>query len=152
MEEFAREQEERPDIAAYEAARHADEGLRRQYRADSLGQKTRLVKAGWVCAQEGDGLGLGCWAHPRQMLQMIHSLFREDDGGIWSHASFKVYQDNRLPSWGQLRDAHWLLYPGLFGVQVLAPQDGHVSINQVLHVWTRLDAPSVPNFGRFGTI
>lgn len=152
MAQFAREQEARPEVIAHEEARHADEGLRARHRADSLGQKTRLLKAGWLCVRAGEGLGLGSWGHPGEMLRMQHTLFREDDGGIWSHASFSLHGTPRQPSWEHMRDAHWALYPGLYGMQVVAPQDKHVDISQAVHVWTCLTAVVVPDFGRFGTI
>jgi hypothetical protein len=34
----------------------------------------------------------------------------------------------------------------------MAPRGRHVNLAEVLHTWTRLDAPSVPDFGRYGTI
>jgi len=37
-------------------------------------------------------------------------------------------------------------------VQVVAPPSRHRSIAEVAHLFTRLDAPAVPDFGRFGGV
>lgn len=130
----------------------SDEDLQARYRADAPGQERRLKSAGWVRAFEGTA-GLGGWGHAGFNLKMIHSLHREDNGGLWAHVSLSYYRDpRRLPGWYDLRDLHWLLYPGDFGVQVVAPPDRHRSIGEVAHVFTRLDAPAVPDFGRFGGV
>jgi hypothetical protein len=62
-----------------------------------------------------------------------HSVARELDGGVWGHVSVSR-QDRSLPSWQQVRDTGWLLYPGRFGIIVVAPQDKHVNISEVAHV------------------
>ncbi len=130
----------------------SDEVLQARYRADAPGQERRLKSAGWQRAFEGTA-GLGGWAHGSLDLKMIHSLHREDSGALWAHVSLSHYRDKGLlPGWYDLRDLHWLLYPGDFGVQVVAPPSRHRSIAEVAHVFTRLDAPAVPDFGRFGGV
>lgn len=132
----------------------ADEALQARYRADAPEQERRLKAAGWRQAFEGTA-GLGGWAHGSLDLKMIHSLHREDGGGLWAHVSLSHYRDKaRLPGWYALRDLHWLLYRGdlEFGVQVVAPPSRHRSIGEVAHLFTRLDAPAVPDFGRFGGV
>lgn len=132
----------------------SDEGLQARYRADAPGQERRLRAAGWKRAFFGTA-GLGGWGHAGGDLKMIHSLRREDDGGLWAHLSLSYYRDKgRLPGWYDLRDLHWLLYRGdlEFGVQVVAPPSRHRSIGEVAHLFTRLDAPAVPDFGRFGGV
>jgi hypothetical protein len=143
--------EERAARAYYERS-VTDEGLQARYRADAPAQTRRLTSAGWSLAFAGTA-GLGGWGHGSLDLKMIHSLHREDDGGLWAHVSLSYHRDRgRLPGWYALRDLHWLLYPGDFGVQVAAPPDRHRSIAEVAHLFTRLDAPAVPDFGRFGGV
>jgi hypothetical protein len=129
-----------------------DEDLQARCRADAPEQVRRLRAAGWRRGFEGTA-GLGSWGNGAADLKMVHSLHREDDGGLWAHVSLSHFRDSgRLPGWYALRDLHWLLYPGDFGVQVVAPPSRHRSIAEVAHVFTRLDAPAVPDFGRFGGV
>jgi hypothetical protein len=141
----------RPDIVAHHEAQLADEELQARWQADAPGQHARLTEAGWVRAFPGD-CGLGGYAHRLLRLQLLHDIAREPDGSLWSHASATYTGLDRLPAWEVMRDIHWLLYPDRAGVQVMAPRSQHVNIGEVAHIWTRLDAPSVPDFGRFGTI
>lgn len=144
------EQLARPEVAAAHAAALADEGLQERWRADAPGQCTRLRRAGWVQAVQGSD-GAGRFTHPHRLLKMVHSVSREPDGSLWGHFSLSR-AGGELPGWYQLRDMQWLLYPGLTGIQVVAPEDRHVSIAEVLHVWTCLTADVLPAFGRLGTI
>jgi hypothetical protein len=144
------EQLARPEVAAAHVAALADAELQERWRADSPGQLTRLRRAGWVRTVEGSD-GAGWFAHPHRLLKMIHSVSREPDGNLWGHFSVSR-ADGELPGWYQLRDMQWLLYPGLAGIQVVAPEDRHVSIAEVLHVWTCLTADILPAFGRMNSI
>lgn len=109
----------------------------------------RLRALGWRCAHDGAD-GVGQWT--KSSLALIHSVAREEDGGVWSHVSCSR-RDRTMPTWEQVRDVGWLVHPDLFGVVVVAPRSSHVSIAEVAHVWYRLDAASVPDFsGGFGTI
>jgi hypothetical protein len=140
------------EVREYHERAVNDEDLQARCRADAPGQERRLRAAGWRRAFEGTA-GLGGWGNGGLNLKMIHSLHREDDGGLWAHVSLSYYRDpGRLPGWYALRDLHWLLYPGDFGVQVVAPPSLHRSIAEVAHLFTRLDAPAVPDFGRFGGV
>jgi hypothetical protein len=149
--DFIREQAARPEVAALQDRAQSDRELLARHYADAPGQEARLRRAGWKQAVPGRA-GLGGWGDPRTMLRMIHSMLREDDGSLWAHASFSLHGGDRVPEWYLLRDAHWLLYPDVPAVQVVAPRSQHVNIAEVAHLWTRLDAPAVPDFGRFGTI
>ena len=62
-------------------------------------------------------------------------------------------RDGFLPTWEQVRDAQWLLYPAEYGVVVVAPQSRHVNLREVAHVWTCLTGKTVPDFTHgLGTI
>lgn len=145
------EQLKRPEVAAAHAAALADAELQERWRADLAGQLTRLRRAGWVRVAEG-GDGAGWFAHPERMLKLIHSVSREPDGNLWGHFSMSRAHSDDLPTWYDLRDMQWLLYPGLKGIQVVVPPDQHVSIEEVLHFWTCLTADVLPAFGRMGSI
>lgn len=150
VQAWYQEQLARPEVAAAHAAALADTELQERWRADARGQCTRLRRAGWVRTVEGSD-GAGWFAHPHKLLKMIHSVSREPDGNLWGHFSLSR-ADGELAGWYQLRDMQWLLYPGLTGIQVVAPEDRHVSIAEVLHVWTCLTADVLPAFGRMGSI
>jgi len=121
---------------------------------DRPGQERRLAAAGWhlnadhgACAD-----GLGCWDRARvSQVRLVHSLHRYGDGHVWAHLSVSQ-RSGLLPSWEQLRDVQWLVYPGEAGLIVVAPQDEHYSIGEVGHVWTCLTGSPVPDFRIAGAI
>jgi hypothetical protein len=139
----------RPEVRAVHAASLADDELQARWQADYPAQRERLAAAGWKQRDRAYS-GAGMWDH-RSGHRVIHCVGRELDGNLWGHASLS-HRDGALPGWYPLRDVHRLLYPDLVGVQVVAPESQHVNIAEVAHLWTRLDAPAVPDFGRFGTI
>jgi hypothetical protein len=128
----------------------ADAELQARLKADNPGQRTRLRRAGWTRAAEGND-GIGWWAQPQRGQKMIHSVSREADGHLWGHFSMSLY-GGELPGWYELRDMQWLLYPDLTGMQLAVPQAAHVSIAEVAHMWTCLTADLLPAFGRLGSI
>jgi hypothetical protein len=141
----------RPEVAAVHAAARADAGLQDRLRADTPGQLTRLRRDGWVLVAKAED-GAGWFAHPKRVMKMVHSLSREPDGHLWGHFSMSRADGEELPGWYDLRDMQWLLYPGLKGMQVIVPPADHVSVAEVLHVWTCLTADVLPAFGRYGSV
>jgi hypothetical protein len=141
----------RPEIAEAHSAALEDAELQERWRADLAGQLTRLRRAGWVRVAEGTD-GAGWHAHPGRFLKLIHSVSRETDGQLWGHFSMSLAHSDALPTWYDLRNAQWLLYPDRPGVQVVAPPSAHVSIGEILHIWTCLTADVLPAFGRMGSI
>jgi hypothetical protein len=142
------ELQERPDIQAHHAEQAADEERQARVAADRPVQYSRLRAAGWK--QRAANLdGVGTW--DRRGTRLIHSVSREDDDQLWVHVSLSL-RDGTLPGWYELRNAQWLIYPGQYGLVVVAPQDRHVNISEVAHVWTCLTADVLPDFGRYGTI
>jgi hypothetical protein len=106
----------------------------------------RLQAAGYVCRRPGaDGLGL--WVNRKHGLRLIHSEDVEEDHQLWGHVSLSR-QDRAFPTWLQVRDANWLIYPDRAGVVVVAPMTTHVNLAEVAHVWTCLTADTVPDFTR----
>lgn len=140
-----------PVFAAKRAAAKADTEARAVVDADKAGQQSRLRAGGWVCRWDGTDGG-GCWDQTRYGLRIVHSGMRELDGQVWGHVSVSR-RDGRLPTWEQVRDAQWLLYPGRKGLVVVAPRDEHVNLREVAHVWTCLTGEPVPDFTHgLGTI
>lgn len=140
----------RPEVAAGLAAPPDDETARLIAR-DLDGQRDRLARAGWVQREAGHD-GAGIWDHRRMGgTRIIASAAREPDGQVWAHVSVS-HRDSTLPGWYEVRDAQRLLYPGEAGVIVVPPEDEHVDIAEVAHVWTCLTSRPVPDFRRFGEI
>jgi hypothetical protein len=140
----------RPEIQAVHAADVADEGLQARLAAASPDQKQRLLEGGWKRRLPGSD-GLGVWDHPRSGIRLLHSVSRREDGRLWGQVSVSA-RDGSLPGWYPLRNAQWLVYPGQAGLVVVAPESRHVNLVQAAHVWTPLDGPVTPDFGKFGTI
>jgi hypothetical protein len=106
----------------------------------------RLRAHGWRCRQEA-GDGLGCWDNRTGHVRLIQSVGREADGHVWSHVSVSHPDTNWVPSWGVTRDAFRLVHPHRTGVIVVPPEEEHVNIAEVMHVWTRLTgSPLLPDF------
>lgn len=121
---------------------------------DRPGQVQRLRSAGWRQNEQGPAAvdGLGCWDNYRgHARRLVHSLHRHEDGQVWAHLSVSL-ASGLLPSWEQLRDAQWLLYPDQAGVVVIAPAGEHYSIREVAHVWTCLTSRPLPDFRIAGGI
>ena len=111
---------------------------------DRHAQAGRLTARGWK--QRYPNLdGIGMWDHRALKLRILHSVAREADGQAWAHVSVSN-PGNTMPTWYEVRDAGWLLYPQAYGIIVVAPPDGHVNIANVAHAWYCLTAPSCPDF------
>ena len=121
---------------------------------DRPGQQRRLRSAGWRPNQQTADVvdGLGCWDNYRShAMRLVHSLHRYEDGHVWAHLSVSL-ASQLLPSWEQLRDVQWLMYPDQSGIIVIAPGREHYSIGEVAHVWTCLTAAPLPDFRIAGAI
>jgi hypothetical protein len=112
--------------------------------ADAAGQVARLRAGGWRLAEQNND-GIGYWRQRQQRLSLIHSVAREQDGQAWAHVSVAT-AENTMPTWYELRNAGWLMYPGRFGIVVVAPEGRHVNIANVAHIWYCLTARSCPDF------
>ena len=140
----------RADVQALiESVKNDQEAIAR-WQADAPRQQRRLGQAGWYLTAKSP-IGLGSWQHYDKGIRLLHAVMREPDGMLWSHMSLSR-ADRQLPSWEQLRDAHWLLYPALIGVQVCAPPSSHYNFAEVTHMWTCLDKSPVPDFRIAGAI
>ena len=150
-QQFITEQESRPEVAAKRAEVMADTEARAAVDTGRAAQQDRLRAAGFRCVYDGHD-GVGCWDQPKYGIRVVHSGMREADGQVWGHVSVSR-RDGRLPTWEQVRDAQWMLYPDRAGVVVVAPADQHVNLREVAHVWTCLTAATVPDFTHgLGTI
>jgi hypothetical protein len=74
--------------------------------------------------------------------------------GEWVHGS--VARPDRMPTYDDLVLLHRAALGGRFALQVFAPPESHINLNEfALHLWARLDGTrptGLPNFGEFGTI
>jgi hypothetical protein len=109
--------------------------------------RTPLITfAGWRMVRDCED-GLGAWRHPRLQRNFIHSVAREEDGEVWAHVSLSRF-DQRMPTWDQTRDLWRLIYPDILGIIVIPPEDKHVNIAEVAHIWGCLTRPAAPDFTR----
>lgn len=139
------------DAILAEAGKHQDKETEGFQRLAAQFAVPRLQLGGWTCRTLGAD-GLGCWDHRRRNLRLIHSIARADDGEVWAHVSVSR-RDRVMPTWGQTRDAWWLIYDQVPGVIVVAPPQEHVDIAEVSHVWGCLTRRVVPDLSYgMGTI
>jgi hypothetical protein len=130
-----------PEMQARLASLH-DEECARQVEVYRHDQVRALDAAGWE-SREQNRDGIGTW--DRRRARIVHSVAREEDGQVWAHVSLSN-AENTMPGWYEVRNAGWLLYPGQFGIVVIAPQSSHVNIANVAHVWFCLSGPTCPDF------
>ncbi len=86
-----------------------------------------------------------------QGLVVIVSMSEERDGARWIH--FSMSQQNRMPTWLELRAAKNLFVGSEHkAIQVLPPESEYVNIDpRVLHLWWCPDKPDLlPDFTRGG--
>lgn len=70
----------------------------------------------------------------------------QDGAGIWLHSSTSVVTKRGpgLPSWVDLKSVHCIVHGNRPVVQLLPPRAHWLSITECLHLFERLDAPTVP--------
>lgn len=66
-------------------------------------------------------------------------------GGLWLHTSVSCRNGRALPSWSQLAAVKNAIHKDRFVIQVLPPRAQYVNVSEVLHLWERLDAPTIPD-------
>jgi len=66
-------------------------------------------------------------------------------GGTWLHTSCSVRGQRRLPTWEELSMVKQAVHEDRLVVQVLPPRSAYVNIAEVLHLWERIDAPTLPD-------
>jgi len=107
---------------------------------------------GWTLVESrGDGNAYA--QSPRMLLRVIESFSIEQDDRYWQHISLS--RPERIPSWSDIRavkDA--FLGSEREAYVVLPPAARYVNLHpHVLHLWSCLDGPVLPEFDRgLGTI
>jgi len=152
--DFVQQQIDSGVVAANTEAFLADAEAVALLARDRPGQERRLLAAGWhLNGDRGECAdGLGCWDRARSIqTRLVHSLHRYPDGNVWAHLSVSL-RLGTLPTWEQVRDVQWLVYPDRTGIIVVAPPDEHYSIGEVAHVWTCLTGSPLPDFRVAGAI
>lgn len=86
-------------------------------------------------------------ARPRSKIML--TLVTIDDygtGGLWLHssASLRTKRGVQIPSWEDLKEVHQVVHRDRPVVQVLPPSAHWLSISECLHLFERLDAPTIP--------
>lgn len=79
---------------------------------------------------------------PRPLVVFVTLDDGEDEIGLWLHSS--TSRRGRLPSWNDLKLVHQVVHQDRPVVQVLPPRSSWLSIADCLHLFERLDAPTIP--------
>ncbi len=66
-------------------------------------------------------------------------------GGLWMHTSVSVVSGGGLlPTWREMVAVKEVVHEDRPVVQILPPRSQYISIAEVLHLWERIDAPTLP--------
>lgn len=68
-----------------------------------------------------------------------------EPGGTWLHTSVSVKGGRRLPTWSELSLVKGVIHEDRLVVQILPPRSQYVNVAEVLHLWERIDAPTLPD-------
>lgn len=82
-----------------------------------------------------------------ETISILATLEQHQTGGVWLHSSVCGFRRNgkpRIPSWGELSFVKGLVHGDELVVQVLPPRAEYVDLIDALHLWERLDAPTLP--------
>jgi len=79
-------------------------------------------------------------------LRVIVSVDDCGDEGVWLHTSVSRRERGRivLPSWADLSMVKGVVHGDRLVVQILPPKREYVNITEALHLWERLDQPTLP--------
>lgn len=117
---------------------------------------TLVLPVGWSCEHVVLPGGIPALAYTvrlgkaRQWLRVLATLDTYEGGGLWLHTStsrrrtVSIGEAVRIPSWDQLKLVHQVVHRDRPVVQLLPPQKHWMDISECLHLWERLDAPTVP--------
>lgn len=64
--------------------------------------------------------------------------------GLWLHTSVSARRGRELPTWYDLARVKDAVHGDRLVVQILPPRAEYVNFAEVLHLWERLDAPTIP--------
>jgi hypothetical protein len=89
-------------------------------------------------------------------LRFIVTTAEHEDGGEWLHLSVSR-RDKGVPTYDDMQDLKRLCSPDdRTGIEVFAAGEKHINLNEVRHIWVRLDTEllggPLPDFGSLGTI
>jgi len=82
------------------------------------------------------------WRHGPLLVGVSLDTWQAEVNGIWMHTS--VSAGGKLPTWAQLVQVKEAVHEDRPVIQVFPPRSEWVSIAEVLHLWERIDAPTVP--------
>ncbi len=104
--------------------------------------------SGW---REHSTLGLpipkGARVFDAGRLRVIVSLDDCGAEGVWLHTSVSVLGRvfARVPSWEDLARVKQIVHGDRYAIQILPPRAQYVNVAEVLHLWERIDAPTIPD-------
>jgi hypothetical protein len=77
------------------------------------------------------------------MIKVVISIdTADDDAGHWIHMS--VSRMGRIPSWDELKKAKETFFGNRPAIQLFPPKESWLNIAECLHLFSRLDADTVP--------
>lgn len=88
-----------------------------------------------------------CRAWSFGKLKILLTLEDMNESGLWMHASVSRPKMNRLPSlpsWEDLGYVKQVIFEDRAVIQVLPPRAHYVNLVEALHIWERLDQPTIP--------
>jgi len=93
--------------------------------------------------------GSVCWEWRSSGSRVVRVIVSVDDcelEGIWLHSSASAQHKGRvvLPTWEELSMVKAAVHEDRLAIQILPPRREYVNLTEALHLWERLDAPTIP--------
>lgn len=90
------------------------------------------------------------WEWPSIEQRSVRVIVSVDDcgpDGVWLHSSASARRKGKvvLPTWEELVRVKNVVHGDRFAIQILPPRREYVNVTEALHLWERLDAPTLPN-------
>lgn len=87
------------------------------------------------------------WAHMTRTIRVIVSVDDAGIEGVWLHSSASAQRKGRveLPSWAELAHVKQVVHGDRYAIQILPPRREYVNLTEALHLWERLDQPTIPD-------
>ena len=101
---------------------------------------------GWspVPGSSVEEVGARMWLWDVRRLSVAIGVEHHSNGACWLHTSIGKNGGRTLPSWDDLAAVKRVVHEDRLCVQILPPLAEYVNLAEVLHLWERLDEPTLP--------